>query len=101
MKRKILPIAFGISIVLNLVLLIVIGIGQVGRAASEYYYEDFTGSVLRESARQIEAGNAARVVEVLKQIQGRPTYTDLIAILGRLNPERINGPEHPKDAPAR
>ncbi|BCU79090.1 hypothetical protein [Luteolibacter sp. LG18] len=95
-----------LSIVLNVVLLIGLVIVYFNRSVEQHFYAEFTGMVLQESARQIEAGKSARVAEILKENRGRPTYAELVAMLQRLQAHEVPlakqaGTEHPGDVPAR
>ena len=73
-----------ISVLLNIVLVIVLGIVVLYQTISDHYYKEFTGFVLRKSAAQIEAGHSELVSQVLRNVKGRPTYGDLIQTLDKL-----------------
>lgn len=75
---------FNISIILNIILLIALGMVVIGHAVSDHYYKDFTGIVLRTTAEQVKAGQSDLVVQVLSSVKGRPTYGDLISMLDKL-----------------
>ena len=73
-----------ISIILNIVLVIALGMVVLGHALSDHYYKEFTGFVLRKSAEQVKAGHSDLVIQVLASVKGRPTYGDLISTLDKL-----------------
>ena len=76
-----------ISIGLNILLIIALGIMWFDHTFKNHYYKEFTGFVLRKSAAQIEAGNEDLVRRVLSKVKGRPTYGDLISTLEKLKTE--------------
>jgi hypothetical protein len=76
-----------ISIGLNFLLIIALGVIWLDRTLKDHYYREFTGSVLRKSAAQIAAGNEDLVRRVLSKVEGRPTYGDLISTLEKLKTE--------------
>ena len=74
-----------ISIILNILLVIALGMVVLGHALSDHYYIEFTGFVIRKPAEQVKAGHLDLVIQVLGSIKGQPTYGDLISMLDKLN----------------
>ena len=81
---------FKISIGLNIILAAALVVMHAGHQIHNHYYQEFTGSVLNQSAVQIQAGNSKWVGEVLR-VHGSPTYGDLISIYEALKTEKQTG----------
>jgi len=86
-----------ISIALNIILVVVLIAMYVEHQVSDQYYKEFTGFVLSSSAAQIKAGNSKLVSDVMNEVDGRPTYADLISIYEKLNTKKSAEQTVPSD----